>query len=293
MTIHIQSDLDDPAPIAPFKRQLFKWVGNKQRFAHEIARHFPTDFRVYREPFLGSGAVLGTLRPESAVGSDLFVPLMEVWQQLARDPKVVKSWYLERYQNCEISGRTEVYDKIKAAYNAHPNGADFLFLSRACYGGVIRFRKKDGYMSTPCGAHPLMTPKRFNDRVDLWSERIRGAEFVVDDYRGAMADAQRGDLIYCDPPYVHSQTILYGAQSFDLGELFAEIERCANRGVRVALSIDGSKKSGRTLCPLDIPQGLFKREMLVNMGRSMLRRFQMGGQSLETEMVADRLLLTY
>ena len=42
-----------------------------------------------------------------------------------------------------------------------------------------------------------------------------------------------------------------------------------------------------------ISDGLFEREVFVNCGPSMLRRFQMNGQTLEGEMVADRLLLTY
>lgn len=40
-------------------------------------------------------------------------------------------------------------------------------------------------------------------------------------------------------------------------------------------------------------EGLFAREFSVNCGRSMLKRFQMGGQSLDSEVVSDRLLLTY
>ena len=105
--------------------------------------------------------------------------------------------------------------------------------------------------------------------------------------------AQPGDVIYCDPPYTHSQSILYGSQSFALQRLFRAIQRCKSRGVYVALSIDGTKKSGTLVCKLPIPDGLFEREVLVNCGRSMLRRFQMGGRTLEAEVVADRLLLTY
>lgn len=105
--------------------------------------------------------------------------------------------------------------------------------------------------------------------------------------------AQPGDLVYCDPPYSHTQAILYGAQDFSLAHLFEVIADCKERGVHVALSIDGSKRSGDLICELPIPDGLFEREKYVNVGRSMLRRFQMGGASLEGEVVADRLLLTY
>jgi DNA adenine methylase len=102
-----------------------------------------------------------------------------------------------------------------------------------------------------------------------------------------------GDLIYCDPPYSHAQAILYGAQRFSLQELLSEIGQAKERGVYVALSIDGTKRSGRLMCDLPIPTGLFEHERLIDRGRSMLRRFQMNGQTLEGEVVADRLLLTY
>ncbi len=61
----------------------------------------------------------------------------------------------------------------------------------------------------------------------------------------------------------------------------------------VAVSIDGNKRSGNLVCDIPMPVGLFEREMLVTTGRSMLKRFQMEGKSLEEEVVADRLLLTY
>jgi DNA adenine methylase len=86
---------------------------------------------------------------------------------------------------------------------------------------------------------------------------------------------------------------LYGAQTFNLQHLFGAIQECASRGVYVALSIDGTKRSGNLICDIPIPEGLFKREVFVNCGRSMLRRFQMEGRTLEGEVVADRLLLSY
>ena len=64
--------------VAPLKGQLLKWVGNKQRFAYEIASYFPAEFGVYFEPFLGSEAVLGELAPAKGVASDVFGPLIEI-----------------------------------------------------------------------------------------------------------------------------------------------------------------------------------------------------------------------
>jgi len=279
--------------VTPFKAQLLKWVGNKQRFAHEIVGYFPSSFRTYYEPFLGSGAVMGTLAPERGVASDVFSPLIEIWQALRRDPSELKKWYADRWAMIEKLGKDEAYEAVKKSYNAEPNGADLLFLCRACYGGVVRFRQNDGYMSTPCGVHNPIHPSSFSHRVDAWRERTQDVNFILSDFEPMMEQAKKGDLIYCDPPYNDSQAILYGSQSFSLLRLFRAIDKCRRRGVYVVLSIDGTKKSGDKICDLGIPDGLFEREIFVNCGRSMLRRFQMGGRSLETEVVADRLLLTY
>jgi len=277
----------------PLKGQLLKWVGNKQRHAPRIIAHLPVDFGTYYEPFLGSGAVLAHLAPGRAVASDAFGPLIEIWQQLQADPEVVIDWYRSRHALIEGMGKTAAYEQVKAAYNATPNGADLLFLSRVCYGGVVRFRKKNGHMSTPCGAHPPMLPARFAERARIWAARTRHTRFVQADYAQIMAEAQAGDLCYLDPPYADSQTILYGAQGFSLPHLFEVIAACKARGVRVALSLDGTKKSGDHHVALPIPEGLFLREVYVQLGKSMLRRFQMDGQTLEAEHVADRLLLTF
>lgn len=279
--------------VRPFKTQLLKWIGNKQRFAHEIASFFPTDIRTYREPFIGSGAVLAALQPPKAVASDVFRPLVEIFQTLHNDPERLIEWYRVRHEKYHSLGKPEGYNAIRDSYNSAPNGADLLFLCRSCYGGVVRFRKADGYMSTPCGAHTPISPASFADRVEIWQRRTAGAEFRCCDFSESFQEAREGDLIYCDPPYVDSQSILYGGQDFSLGRLFGEIVEAKQRGVRIALSIDGTKKSGSKVCQLDIPEGLFEDEVFVNCGRSMLRRFQRGGETLEDEVVRDRLLLTY
>lgn len=277
----------------PPTSQLLKWVGNKQKFASEITRYFPSSFNNYIEPFLGSGAILATVAPKNGLGSDAFLPLIEIWKMLKSDPEELIKWYADRRNQIEEKSKEEVYEQVKTSYNRNPNGADFLFLSRACYGGIVRFRKADGYMSTPCGVHTPIPVAKFVQRVHEWHDRVKHVDFQHIDYKEAFSQAKRGDLIYCDPPYSHSQSILYGAQGFKLEELFIEIDKAKSRGVRIALSIDGHKKSGNLLCDLPIPTGLFEQEEFIELGRSMLRRFQMEGQTLEKEHVSDRLLLTY
>lgn len=294
LLVHMHHTVENNAiAYSPPKYQLLKWVGNKQKFAAEITRHFPLNFCRYYEPFLGSAAILATVAPNYGLGSDTFKPLIEIWKKLVVDPGGLVEWYSSRRKRIEKHSKEEVYDSVLASYNSNPNGADFLFLCRACYGGIIRFRKADGYMSTPCGVHEPISVEGFESRVLEWRARLRSVKFEHCDYKETFSLAKKGDLIYCDPPYVQSQSILYGAQDFCFNELIEEIDKAKQRGVKVALSIDGHKKSGHLVVDLSIPRQLFKNEILIDCGHSMLRRFQLEGMTMEDERVHDRLLMTY
>jgi len=282
----------EPRSVPRLSHQVLKWIGNKQRFAHEICGFLPEKFGTYYEPFIGSGAVLATLNPHAAVASDALGPLIGIWQHVAGDPAPLVDAYADRRERFMTGDRKAEYLAVRAAYNAEPNPYDLVFLARSCYGGVIRF-SKTGAMNTPCGVHRPVTAESFADRIERWRPRLKGTRFVHADFETSIDAAQSGDVVYCDPPYSDSQGTLYGAQMFSLQRLIDAIERAKGRGVRVALSIDGTKRSGRKKVALEFPQGLFETELMVNCGRSMLRRFQMEGQTLEDEVVADRLLLTY
>lgn len=273
--------------------QLLKWIGNKQRFAGQIISFFPEEYGTYFEPFLGSGAVLARLKPKLAFASDIFEPLIEIFQVLKDQPELLISWYAERMELVHAIGKKAAYARVLHSFNQNNNGADFIFLTRACYGGVVRFRKVDGYMSTPCGVHTPISVESFADRVRKWHTRVQGTTFESGDFRDILAKAQSGDLVYLDPPYLDTQAIVYGAQSFSINSLFEVISQLKQKGVFVALSIDGKKKSGEKSIQLNYDTRLFAREVMIENGRSMLRRFQMEGRTLESEVVHERLLLTY
>lgn len=275
----------------PPRGQLLKWVGNKFRYAEMIAAHLPSQLGTYFEPFVGTGAVLATVRPKAAIAGDALPTLIELLRRVQSDPDTVLDHY--GYWRNEIVARgREAYEEVKQNYNAEPNAEDLLVISRTCYGGVMRFTR-DGKISTPLGPHRPMPVEKLDGYARDWSERLRYVEFVHQDFAKTMALAGRGDTIYCDPPYLHGQSILYGAQDFRLRDLWKCVEEASSRGARVAVSVDGYRQSGARVIDLEIPDGLFTRELLVKRGSCMLRRFQMVGLDMAAEHVADRLLLTW
>lgn len=281
---------------------LLKWIGNKQRFAETIISYMPERFNSYYEPFLGSGAVMAALLQadstmmfphfDIAYGSDILPFLIDVFKEVKESPQGLIEYYsstIEEY----YSNPKEHYEIIRQRFNNDHNARDFVLLSRTCYSGVIRFRKADGYMSTPVGPHKPISPETFKKRVMQWHGLLQKAVFSTESFEVAMERPQYGDVVYCDPPYTHSQSIIYGAQDFDINLLWDKIIDCKKRGAKVLLSINGMRESRKKDISVIIPDGIFKRRIVVDCGTSMIDRLQNSGKPMIDEKVDDLLLLTW
>ena len=281
---------------------LLKWIGNKQRFAELIVSYMPTEFNNYYEPFLGSGAVMAELLYSDenkmyphfshAYGSDVLPFLIGIFDIVKNEPAVLIDYYkseIEQY----MQDRNTKYFEIRDRFNANHNALDFCLLSRTCYSGIIRFRKSDGYMSTPIGPHKPISPDTFMKRVNLCHQLLEKASFATMDFAKAMSQATAGDVIYCDPPYTHSQGIIYGAQSFKIDQLWDTIRDCKQRGVKIMLSLNGTRESRKKNISVEIPDDLFKRKIIIDCGTSMIDRLQNTGKIMTNENVDDLLMLTW
>lgn len=281
---------------------LLKWIGNKRKFAELIVSYMPEKFNDYYEPFLGSGAVMAELLEadreklfphiSAAHGSDVLPFLIDIFDLVKKDPDSITDYY-KREITAYYKNPDEKYLEIRDRFNKEHNPYDFCLLSRTCYSGVIRFRKADGYMSTPRGPHKPISPDTFKKRVDLWNQLVQKADFTCESYVDAMDRPQLGDVVYCDPPYTHSQGIIYGAQDFDVNILFKKIAECKARGVKVILSINGLRDSKKKDISVTPPEGLFERKLLVDCGTSMIDRLQSDGKKMKNKEVDDQLLLTW
>ncbi len=281
---------------------LLKWIGNKQRFAQTIVSYMPETFNNYYEPFLGSGAVMAELLNadatelfphfSNAYGNDILPFLIEVFDLVKDNPEKLVEYYEKEINEYYIAPE-EKYLEIRERFNQKHNPLDFCLLSRTCYSGVIRFRKADGYMSTPRGPHKPISPRVFAERVDLWHELLKKASFLNESYVSFMDRPQQGDIVYCDPPYTHSQSIIYGAQDFNIETLWKKIGECKERGAMVMLSINGTRDNGKKDISVVPPEGLFERKILVNCGTSMIDRLQNAGKEMKNKKVDDQLLLTW
>ena len=179
--------------VAPF----LKWAGGKRWFVETCARLLPQSFGRYIEPFLGSGAVFFHLSPANGVLSDKNRQLIETYEAIRDDWQgVLKelSWHHERH--C----RVHYYD-IRNQRPRSPvrRAARFIYLNRTCWNGLYRVNL-DGKFNVPIGTKTnVVLP---TDDFAAVASLLRPMTLLVADYREAISNAKKGDLLFVDPPYV-------------------------------------------------------------------------------------------
>ena len=175
-----------------------KWVGGKTRYAATLCSMFPDDFDRYFEPFVGSGAVYLTLRPELATLSDANQELVVCHQQVASSPESVMTLLDAMPKTKERFHEIRAQDP--ASLTETERAARVIYLNKQCFRGLWRVNRK-GQFNVPWGDVPERALYD-RDTVLRCSQLLRQAEIRSMDFEEALAEAGDRDLVYLDPPYV-------------------------------------------------------------------------------------------
>ena len=161
------------------------------------------------EPFMGSGVVGFNARHRKAEFSDLNPHIIEFYNALKSSiitPRLVQTFLEYEGENLRKRGE-EYYYTIRERFNKDKNPLDFLFLSRSCFNGIIRFNSK-GYFNVPFCKKPNRFSKAYITKI---VNQVRGVyemtsinswTFQPWDFRDLIAETEYEDFIYCDPPYL-------------------------------------------------------------------------------------------
>ena len=169
------------------------------------------------EPFLGSGAVLFNIAPKRALASDINGYIIDFYKSIQEhkiDCKMVRDFLEEEGKKLEDKD-AEFYYQVRDRFNKNHDPLDLLFLSRACFNGVMRFNGK-GEFNTPYNHKryrfaPAYITKIIN-QVKFVSHVIDGKdwEFKKGDWREMLKQISADDFVYADPPYYGRHTDYYG-----------------------------------------------------------------------------------
>lgn len=203
-------------------RPFLRWPGGKQWLADSLADEIKaTKPSTYIEPFLGAGAVAltllesGAIKASDMVLSDWSTALMNTWQMIVKQPKVLASLIKEAavgYTNSK-----EGYLEARRLFNQYPThgtraAALMLYLNARSFNGLWRENSK-GLYNVPYG--DVRSPRILSaSETEALSKLLTGASIEKADFEPSIAEAEQGAAIYADPPY-DNQFAAYTASGFD------------------------------------------------------------------------------
>lgn len=257
---------------------LIKWTGSKRKQASLIANEI-LPFKRYFEPFLGGGALLYLCASKNTVAADLYKPLIDLWILIQKEPEKVIDDYTEKWKQLDVEyrqlqsagiknkgGLPKVFYDCRSNFNETQNPLDLNFIMRTCVNGIVRFNGKGEFNNSFHLSRQGMKPEKFRENVFLWNQRIKEVTFKSQDYRQTVAEAEKGDFIYFDPPYANSHNRY--VKDLDLNLFLETLEQLNAKGVLWAVSFDGSR--GESYYKAEFPKELYKRKIFLSNGNSSL-----------------------
>ena len=246
---------------------VIKWFGSKRPVAQLLSEHFRTA-NTYFEPFVGGGAMLPFARCAKGYASDIIPELINLWNLIKSEPKLVAEEYRMRWQRLQKEGSC-VYYEIRDTFNKTRNCLDFLFITRTCVNGMIRYNSDGEFNNSFHLSRPGINPDTLEKILYQWSYAIKKITFLNVDYRECLSNAAKGDFVFLDPPYGGTKD-RYTHSEFNLHDFYNELDRLNSIGVYWMLTFDGS--SGDRVYNYSPPTEVYKHRFSVNTGISAFSR---------------------
>lgn len=188
-------------------KPFLKWAGGKFRLIPELKKYFPAKVKLYVEPFLGAGSVFLNMgeQADHLLINDINRDLMDVWVRLKHNCET----FIDTTEDLFKLNTEADYYMIRDAFNGKlkewnselilRRAESFIYLNRHCFNGLCRYNKK-GEFNVPYGKYKTIHFPR--EEMTAAIPLMKRTSWMQIDFYYSMMEAGRGDLIYCDPPYV-------------------------------------------------------------------------------------------
>ncbi len=227
--------------MSTFHRPFLKWAGGKSRLLPRIHKVLPQGERLI-EPFVGAGAVFLNSDFDSYLLADINPDLINLFQILKNQKQSFINYASEYF--VEKNNQKLKYYELRELFNQTGTGklraALFLYMNRHGYNGLCRYNQK-GKFNVPFGK--FKRPYFPALEMEYFCKLAARAEFVCADFREVMNSANKGDVIYADPPYVPISATAYFTQYAQQGfnhkcqkDLAETAQKLALDGVNVIIS---------------------------------------------------------
>jgi len=231
--VHLRSNegRNNNSRLKPF----LKWPGGKRWFVNKYGSLLPRTFNCYIEPFLGSGAVFFHLRPDRAILGDSNTELVNTYFAIKSNWKLVFRYLRQHHSQHSRNYYYKIRDSRPRSEVSR--AARFIYLNRTSWNGLYRVNRA-GIFNVPIGTRSTVV---FDyDDFEGISRVLANADLHSSDFETLINMAQKGDLVFVDPPYTvrhnNNSFIKYNEKLFswtDQERLFNALQRAKYRGAYV------------------------------------------------------------
>lgn len=264
-------------------KPFLKWPGGKQWLANNYIDFFPDDYNTYFEPFLGGASVFFALQPQHAILSDINDEIVNLYKVMRDNPSGLSKALVTHNMRHSKEYYYEIREQI--AEDEILKASRTLYLNRTCFNGIYRVNK-NGQFNVPIG-----TKTNCIYDIDLfedYSTILKSCEVYAEDFSFAIKRAQKGDLIFADPPYTSSTNdgcfIKYNDKLFSWNDqlrLHKELCKAKSKGAIVVLT----NKDNKEIEDLYRNSGFYITRLN--------RRSCISGQKETSKMVSELLITSY
>lgn len=182
-----------------------KWAGGKRQLLDKISERMPQDYNNYFEPFIGGGAVLFELQPESAVVNDINASLINAYRIIESNPQEFIEYVKKLDSKMGEDGKKYYYalrehynDKLMKEEFDVELAALFVFINKHCFNGLYRVNGK-GLFNVPYNNSKKESIDE--ESIRAVSDYLKKVTIKLGDFEETCSEAKKGDFVFFDSPY--------------------------------------------------------------------------------------------
>ena len=183
---------------------VLKWAGGKRQLLDILIPLLPQRITTYCEPFVGGGALLFALQPDTAYVNDINADLINVYRVIKDNVESLIKALQEFKNDADCFYAVRDWDRDKTKYSALSDvqkAARILYLNKTCYNGLFRVNSA-GEFNSPFGnyrnpnivnAPVLRAVSSYFNKATIYLTSV--------DYAEVLKSLPKGTFVYLDPPY--------------------------------------------------------------------------------------------
>jgi DNA adenine methylase len=194
-------------------RTFIRRPGNKSKHINKFKHLLPNEYNVYIEPFVGSGALMLSLKPKKWIINDLHKDLMGVWKLVKNNPEKIAKSFKKFHKTIEGKSNKELLNiciDIADGFNgiSKPDTCMFLLITMMSYTGSLIVNNKYCFKGLDANIFinnnfPYLKQAYYTNLLEV-SDFLNSTEGKIynTDYKIVLKKAKEGDFVFLDPPYV-------------------------------------------------------------------------------------------